>query len=127
MVWSFKGNTWISVNRSTMSLAQRFGTAAVLVAVAGISLAPAAEAHRDHYHHHHSNKKQKAYKKGYKKGYRRAIQNNRRTYYRTYAPVYGPMVSPMPRRVVVAPSPWMLPAHPYHHGNRVNVGFGFNL
>ena len=106
-----------------MTLVQRLGTAMLLVGVTGISLSPAAEAHRDHHHHNrHSHKKQKAYDKGYMRGYRNALDNTRRRHvrpiYRRYSPVYGPMG---------LPAPWMVPVHPYHHGNRVSGGFGFNL
>ena len=104
-----------------MSLAQRLGTAAVLIAVAGIGFSPAAQAHKDH--HHHSHKKQKAYDKGYRKGYKKAVKYNYRPYYRTYGPVYAPVR----RRVVVAPAPWVAPIPPYNNGTRVNVGLGFNL
>ena len=118
-----------SVKRSTMTLAQRLSIAALLVAGGGIAVSPAAQAHNDH--HHRSHKKQKAYNKGYKRGYKEAIENSQRRhvrpYYRSYSPVYGPMVSPMPRRVIVAPAPWMSPVHPFHHGNRIHVGHGFLL
>jgi len=114
-----------------MTLAQRLGTAAVVVVTIGVGLSPAAEAHRDHHHNRHSHKKQKAYNKGYRRGYRQAIENSSRHHirpsYRNYSPVYGPMVSPVPRRFIAAPAPWMVPVHPYHHGNRVSHGFGFNL
>ena len=75
-----------------MTLVQRLGTAMLLVGVTGISLSPAAEAHRDHHHHNrHSHKKQKAYDKGYRRGYRNAIDNTRRRLvrpiYRSYSPV----------------------------------------
>ena len=106
-----------------MSLTRRLSTAALLFAVAGIGMVPSAQAHSNGHHHHHSNKKQKAYNKGYRKGYNKAIRQAYRPYYRTYAPVYAPAR----RRVVVAPAPWMAPIHPYRYGNRVNVGFGFNL
>ena len=113
-----------------MSLVQRLGIAAFVVFVTGVGLGPAVEAHSDH-HHSRKNKKKKAYNRGYKHGYRRAIENSyrphHRTYYRNYSPLYGPMVSPMPRRVIVAPTPWMVPVHPNHRGTRVNVGLGFNL
>ena len=103
-----------------MSLAQRLSTAALLLAVTGIAVSPAAQAHNDH--HHHSHKKQKAYNKGYRKGYKRAVKNTYRPYYRSYAPVYAPYD-------VVCSS------HPLHGWRqsipttteRVNVGFGFNL
>ena len=104
-----------------MSLAQRLSIAALLVAVGGIGVSPAAQAHSDHYHHSH--KQQKAYNKGYRKGYRKAIKHAYRPYHRTYAPVYAHVR----RRVVVAPATWMVPVHPNHHGTRVNVGLGFNL
>ena len=117
-----------------MSLVQRLGIAAFVVVITGVGLSPAVEAHSAHHHHHHhsrKNKKKKAYSRGYKHGYRRAIENSYRPHYRThhrsYSPLYGPMVSLMPRRVIVAPAPWMVPVHPYHHGTRVNVGLGFNL
>ena len=115
-----------------MSLVQRLGIAAFVVVITGVGLSPAAEAHSAHHHQHcRKNKKKKAYSRGYKHGYRRAIENSYRPHYRThhrsYSPLYGPMVSPMPRRVIVAPAPWMVPVHPYHHGTRVNVGLGFNL
>ena len=102
-----------------MSLAQRLSIAALLVAVGGIGVSPAAQAHSDPYHHHHSHKRQKAYKKGFRK----ANKLTYRPYHRTYVPVYAPVR----RRVVVAPAPWIVPAHPFHHGTRVNVGLGFNL
>ena len=117
-----------------MSLVQRLGIAAFVVVITGIGLSPAAEAHSAHHHHHHhsrKNKKKKAYNRGYKHGYRRAIENSYRPHYRrhyrSYSPLYGPMVSPMPRRVIVAPTPWMVPVHLHHHGTRVNVGHGFHL
>ena len=110
-----------SVQRTVMSLAQRLSTAALLIAVAGMGVSPAAQAHNDH--HHHSHKKQKAYNKGYRKGYNKALKNSYRPYYRTYAPVYAPVR----RRVVIAPAPWMAPVRPYNYGTRVNVGLGFNL
>ena len=106
-----------------MSLAQRLSIAALLVAVGGIGVSPAAQAHIDPYHHHHSHKRQKAYNKGYNKGFRKAIKHTYRPYHRTYVPVYAPVR----RRLVVVPAPWMVPVHPYHHGTRVNVGLGFNL
>lgn len=97
-----------------MSLAQRLGTAALLVAVAGFGLAPESQAHDDHHQHHHSRKKKKkAYDKGYRQGYRRAIENS----YRPYESVYAPD----PRRVVLAPSPWIGPrvyAYPHGMGHR---------
>ncbi|AHF63565.1 hypothetical protein Syncc8109_1195 [Synechococcus sp. WH 8109] len=37
------------------------------------------------------------------------------------------MVSPMPRRIIVTPTPWMVPVHPHHHGTHFNVGNGFHL
>ena len=121
MVFDFRLDRFSSVNGSTMSLAKRLSTAALLVAVAGIGLSPAAQAHGNH--HHHSHKKQKAYNKGYRKGYNKAVKQTYRPYYRTYAPVYAPVR----RRVVVAPAPWIAPVHPYNYGTRVNVGLGFNL
>ena len=128
-------NTFLSVNRSTMSLVQRLGIASFVVFIPGVGLGPAVEAHSAHHHHHHhhsrKNKKKKAYNRGYKHGYRRAIENSNRPHYRrhyrSYSPLYGPMVSPMPRRVIVAPTPWMAPVHPHHHGTRVHVGHGFHL
>jgi len=127
----------MAVHQATMKLVQRVGSAVLLIAVAGIGLGPAAEAHTDHqrhhHRHHHGHKKQKAYNKGYRQGYRRAMQNNRRPhdrpYYRSYSPVYGPMVLPLHQnqRLIVAPAPWMVPVHPYHHGNRVHVGIGYNM
>ena len=114
-----------SVNRSTMSLTQRLGTAALLMAVAGIGVSPAAEAHNNH--HHHSHKKQKAYNKGYRQGYNKAVKQTYRPYYRPYYRTYAPIYAPVRRRVVVAPAPWMAPVHPYTYGTRVNVGLGFNL
>ena len=114
-----------------MSLAQRFGTVAFVVALSAIGVTPAAEAHRDYHHHHHSNKKQKAYNKGFNKGYRKAMRNIRRRqvrpYYRGLYRVYGPMAAPLPQRVIVVPAQWMVPFHPYHPRKRVNVGFGYNL
>ena len=106
-----------------MSLTQRLGTAALLVAVASIGMGPATQAHGDHHHHHRSHKKQKAYNKGYRRGYKRAIENNYHTYYRTYSPVYAPV----PQRIILSPAPLIPPIHPYHQGTRVNVGLGFNL
>ena len=112
-----------------MSPAQRLSTTALVAILAGTGLSSAAAAHGDH--HHHSRKKKKAYNKGYRQGYRRAIENSYRPHYRrhyrSYSPLYGPMVSPMPRRVIVTPTPWMVPVHPHHHGTRVNVGHGFHL
>ena len=105
-----------------MSLTQRVCTAALLAAVAGISLGSAAQAHGDH-HHHHSHKKKKAYNKGYRKGYNKAVKQAYRHNYRTYIPVY----EPMPLRVIVAPSPWVVPVQTYRQGTRINVGLGFNL
>ena len=102
-----------------------------MVVITGVGLSPAAEAHSAHHHHSRKNKKKKAYNRGYKHGYRRAIENSYRPHYRSdyrsYSPLYGPMVSPMPRRVIVAPTPWMVPVHPHHYGIRVNVGHGFHL
>ena len=121
MVFQFTLDSVRSVKRSVMSLAQRLSTAALLIAVAGIGVSPAAQAHNDH--HHHSHKKQKAYNKGYRKGYNKAVKQTYRPHYRTYAPVYAPVR----RRVVVAPAPWIAPVHPYNYGTRVNVGLGFNL
>ena len=109
-----------------MSPAQRLSTTALVAVLAETGLSSAAAAHGDH-HHHHSRKKKKAYNRGYRQGYRRPIENNYRPPYRTYSPVYGPMVSPVPQRVIVAPTPWMVPVHPNHRGTRVNVGLGFNL
>ena len=71
-----------SVKRSAMSLAQRLSTAALLIAVAGIGVSPAAQAHNDH--HHRSYKKQKAYNKGYKRGDKQAIENSQRLHVRPY-------------------------------------------
>ena len=110
-----------SVQPTAMLLAQRLSTAALLIAIAGIGVSPAAQAHSDH--RHHSHKKQKAYNKGYRKGYKQAVKTTYRPYYRTYAPVYAPIR----RRVVVAPAPWVAPINPYTYGTRVNVGLGFNL
>ena len=121
MVFPSTLDSFGSVKRSAMSIAQRLSAAALLTAIAGIGVIPAAQAHNDH--HHHSHKKQKAYNKGYRKGYKQAVKNTYRPYYRTYAPVYAP-VRP---RVVVAPAPWVAPIHPYTYGTRVNVGLGFNL
>ena len=123
MVGQSSGDRVGSVNRSAMSLTQRLGTAALLVAVAAIGMGPAAQAHGDHHHHHRSHKKQKAYNKGYRRGYKRAIENNYRPHYRTYAPIYAPV----PQRIIVSPAPLIAPIHPYHPGTRVNVGLGFNL
>ena len=128
MVFDFRLDRFSSVNGSTMSPAQRLSTAALLVAVAGIGLSPAVQAHGNH--HHHSHKKQKAYNKGYRKGYNKAVKQTYRPYYRTYAPVYAPLrrrYAPSRRRVVVAPAPWLAPVRPYNYGTRVNVGLGFNL
>ena len=111
-----------SVKRLAMSLAQRLSIAALLIAVTGISVSPAAQAHNDR--HHHSHKKQKAYNKGYRKGYKNAVKHSYRPYYRTYGPVY---YAPNRRPVVVAPPPWFGPVRPYNYGTRVNVGLGFNL
>ena len=49
MVCRSSCNTFFSVHRSTMTIVQRLGTAMLLVGVTGISLSPAAEAHRDHH------------------------------------------------------------------------------
>ena len=114
-----------------MSLVQRLGIAAFVVVITVVGLSPAVEAHIAHHHHYRKNKKRKAYNRGYKHGYRRAIENSYRpyygTHYRIYSPVYGPMISPVPQRIIVAPTPWMVPVHPNHGGTRVNVGLGFNL
>ena len=110
-----------------MSLVQRLGIAAFVMVITGVGLSPAAEVHSAHHHHSRKNKKKKAYSRGYKHGYRRAIENSYRTHHRSYSPLYGPMVSPMPRRVIVTPTPWMVPVHPHHHGTRFHVGHGFHL
>ena len=117
-----------------MSLVQRLGIAAFVVVITVVGLSPAVGAHSAHHHHHHhsrNNKKKKAYNRGYKHGYRRAIENSYRPHYRrhyrSYSPLYGPMVSPMPRRVIVTPTPWMVPVHLHHHGTRSHVGHGFHL
>ena len=117
-----------------MSLVQRLGIAAFVVVITGVGLSPEVEAHSAHHHHHHhsrKNKKKKAYNRGYKHGYRRAIENSYRPHYRrhyrSYSPLYGPMVSPMPRRVIVTPTPWMVPVPLHHHGTRVHVGHEFHL
>ena len=125
MVFDFRLDRFSSVNGSTMSLVQRLSTAALLVAVAGMGLSPAAQAHGNH--HHHSHKKQKAYNKGYRKGYNKAVKQTYRPYYRPYYRTYAPVYAPVRRRVVVAPAPWIAPVHPYNYGTRVNVGLGFNL
>ena len=125
MVFDFRLDRFSSVNGSTMSPAQRLSTAALLVAVAGIGLSPAVQAHGNH--HHHSHKKQKAYNKGYRKGYNKAVKQTYRPYYRPYYRTYAPVYAPVRRRVVVAPAPWIAPVHPYNYGTRVNVGLGFNL
>ena len=114
-----------SVKRSAMSLAQRLSTAALLLAVTGIAVSPAAQAHNNH--HHHSHKKQKAYNKGYRQGYKKAVKQTYRPYYRPYYRTYAPVYAPVRRRVVVAPAPWIAPVRPYTHGTRVNVGLGFNF
>ena len=114
-----------SVHRPAMPLAQRLSTAALLIAVAGIGVSPAAQAHNNH--HHHTHKKQKAYNKGYRKGYNKAVKQTYRPYYRTHYRPYAPVYAPVRRRVVVAPAPWIAPIHPYNSGTRVNVGLGFNL
>ena len=88
MVFDFRLDRFSSVNGSTMSLAQRLSTAALLVAVAGIGLSPAVQAHGNH--HHHSHKKQKAYNKGYRKGYNKAVKQTYRPYYRPYYRTYAP-------------------------------------
>ena len=112
-----------------MSLVQRLGIAAFVVVITGVGLSPGVEAHSAH--HHHSRKKKQAYNRGYKHDYRRAIENSYRPYYRThfrsYSPLYSPMVSPIPRRVLVTPTPWVIPVHPHDHGTRVHVGHGFHL
>ena len=110
-----------------MTLVQRLNATVFLVAIAGVGLAPQAQAHGDHSHHHHADKKQKAYNKGYRKGYRRAIENSHRQRYRRYHYTHLPVYAPVPRRVIVSPAPWMVPVHPYHQRTRVNVGLGFNL
>ena len=121
MVFGTKLDRVGSVRGSSMSLAKSLSAAALLCAVVGIGISPAAQAHGDH--HHHSHKKQKAYNKGYRKGYNRAVKQTYRPYYRGYGSVYAPV----PRRVVVTPAPWFAPVHPYNYGTRVNVGLGFNL
>jgi len=110
-----------------MSLVQRLGIAAFVVVITGVGLSPAVEAHSAHHHHSRKNKEKKADNRGYKHGYRKAIENSYRPHYRTHHRTYVPMYAPVRRRVVVAPAPWMVPVHPYHHGTRVNVGLGFNL
>ena len=113
-----------------MSLVQRLGIAAFVVVSIGVGLSPATEAHSAHHHHHHhscKNKKKKAYNKGYKHGYRRAIKNSYRMHYRSYSPLYGPIVSPMPQRVIVSPTPWLVPVHKDHHGTHIKVGDRFHL
>lgn len=115
-----------SVHRAAMPIAQRLSTAALLIAVAGIGVSPAAQAHNTH--HHHSHKKQKAYDKGYRKGYKKAVKNTYyRPYYRTNYRPYAPVYAPVRRRLVVAPAPWIAPGYGYNTGTRVNVGLGFNL
>ena len=53
-------NTFSSVHRRLMSLAQRLGIAAFVVVITGVGLSPAVEAHSaDHHHHHHSRKNKK--------------------------------------------------------------------
>ena len=110
-----------------MSLVQRLGIAAFVMVITGVGLSPAVEAHSAHHHHSRKNKKKKAYNRGYRHGYRRAIENSYRPHYRSYSPLCGPMVSPRPRRVIVTPTPWMVPVHPHHHGTRVHVEHGFHL
>ena len=46
-------NTFLLVIRSTMSIAQRIGTAAIVVVVAGLGLGSSVEAHSEHEHEHH--------------------------------------------------------------------------
>jgi hypothetical protein len=124
-------NTFSSVHRRPMSLVQRLGIAAFVVAITGVGLSPAVEAHSAHHHNSRKNKKRRPTSGGYKHGYRRAIENSYRPHYRrryrSYSPLYGLMVSPMPRRVIVTPTPWMVPVHPHHHGTLVHVGHGFHL
>ena len=50
----FERNTFLLVIRSTMSIAQRFGTAAFVVVVAGRDLGSSAEAHSEHHHRVHT-------------------------------------------------------------------------
>ena len=110
-----------------MRLVQRLSTAALLLAVAGIGISPAAQAHPGHHHFH---KKQKAYNAGYRKGYRKAIKQAYRPYYRTYAPVYPRVrrrVVVVPAPVVVAPARWVAPVRPKNYRTKVKVGVGFNL
>ena len=114
-----------------MSLVQRLGIAAFVVVITGVGLSPAAEAIALITTTPSKTKIKKAYNRGYKHGYRKAIENSYRphyrTHYRSYSPLYGPMVSPVPRRVIVTPTPWMVPVHLHHHGTRVHVGHGFHL
>ena len=134
MVFQSKLDKVSSVSRLAMRLVQRLSTAALLLAVAGIGISPAAQAHPGH---HHSHKKQKAYNAGYRKGYRKAIKQAYRPYYRTYAPVYPRVrrrvvVAPAPvviapAPVVVAPARWVAPVRPKNYRTKVKVGVGFNL
>ena len=52
-VYTLSRNTFVSVIRSTMSLAHRLGTAAIVAVIASIGMSPAAEAHKARHHRHH--------------------------------------------------------------------------
>ena len=93
----FEGNTFLLVIRTTMSIAQRFGTAAFVVVVAGLGLGSSAEAHSEHEHEH----------------------EDHHHVHRVYAPVQ--------RRVVVAPSRGIVRIRPSQQSNSVSVRLGFNL
>lgn len=92
------------------------------VALAGLSLAPKAQAHNVHHHwhghhpHHHSGKKQKAYDRGYLKGYKHAVRSVGTPWVRVVHPVYRPVYRPVHRRVVVSP-----------HHSWLNVGVGVHF
>ena len=126
------GIRFFSVNRLTMTLTQCLGTAEFVVVIIGIGLSLAAEAHRDH--HHRNRRSQRSIKpatRAIDRLTKKAIENTRRRigrpYYGSYCLVCDPMISSVPKRVIVVPAPWIVDLHPYHHGNRVNGGFGFNL
>ena len=98
MVCAFSRHTFMAVPQATMKLVQRVSSAVLLIAVAGIGLDSAAEAHSDHqrrhhgHHqrHHHGHKKQKAYNKGYRQGYKEPCKTS-------IAPITALTTAPIPR------------------------------
>ena len=123
-------NTFSSVHRRPMSLVQRLGIAAFVVVITGVGLSPAVEAHSAHHHHHHHSRKNKK-KEGLQQGLQAWLQKGHRKQLPHALPQLFPAVRPngvtMPRRVIVTPTPWMVPVNPHHYGTRINVGHGFNL